>query len=175
MISRTIAPNALPTVGKYRIDPVRSTVTYSGRHLFGLGVVHATFRIRSGQIQIADPYTASAVAVSIDASSFASGNASRDKAVRSAALLDTAAFAEISFTSDNLRWDGDNWLLNGCVTAHGVTVPADVTFDSVVHEPRGIRVLCRADHLDRYAFGVSGSKGMVGRHLDLDIDIYATP
>ena len=61
------------------------------------------------------------------------------------------------------------------MTAHGVTVPADVTFDSVVHEPRGIRVLCRADHLDRYAFGVSGSKGMVGRHLDLDIDIYATP
>ena len=34
--------------------------------------------------------------------------------------------------------------------------------DRVVQEPLGIRVQARAEHLDRYAFGVNGSRGWVG-------------
>ena len=29
--------------GTYRIDPDRSVIRYSGKHMFGLGTVHATF------------------------------------------------------------------------------------------------------------------------------------
>ena len=79
---------------------------------------------------------------------------------------------DIAFNSSNLRWDGDHWLLGGPVTAHGVTAVAEVKFDRVVQEPLGIRVQARAEHLDRYAFGVNSSRGWVGRHLDLDFDIY---
>lgn len=173
-IEITASP-ALPAAATYRIDRERSTVSYTGRHLFGMGVVHATFSIKSGEIQIDDPPITSGVSICIDANSFASGNAKRDKTVRSAALLDTATYADITFMSSNLRWDGDRWLLNGAVKAHGVTVPAEVMFDRVVHDALGIRVQARAEHLDRYSFGVTGSRGMIGRHLDLDFDIYATP
>jgi hypothetical protein len=38
-----------------------------------------------------------------------------------------------------------------------------------------MRVHARADHLDRHAFGVVKSKGMVGRYLDLDLDVFALP
>ncbi|HEY5878585.1 MAG TPA: YceI family protein [Nakamurella sp.] len=173
MTAHTISPVAFPAVGTYCIDPERSSVRYAGRHMFGLGVVHATFRINSGEIQIADPPTASTVTISIDANSFASGNAKRDKVVRSATLLDTATYPDIAFNSSNLRWDGDHWLLGGPVTAHGVTADVELKFDRVVQEPLGIRVQARAEHLDRHAFGVKGSRGWVGRHLDLDFDIYA--
>ena len=30
-------------------------------------------------------------------------------------------------------------------------------------------------HLDRYAFGITNGRGMVGRYLDLDLDVSATP
>jgi polyisoprenoid-binding protein YceI len=175
MIPEAIATTALPAAGTYRIQPQQSKVSYSGRHLFGLGTVHATFRIHSGRIQIADPSTASTVNVSIDAGSFASGSARRDKDVRATALLDTATYPEITFACDKLRWDDDHWLLRGTVTAHGATVPVEVEIHQVIHQPPGIRVLAGAKHLDRYAFGITGSKGMVARHFDLALDVYAAP
>jgi hypothetical protein len=64
-------------------------------------------------------------------------------------------------------------VLSGTVTAHGTTVPVDVVIDRLTPEEDGMRVHARAEHLDRYAFGVTGSKGMVGRHLDLDFDVLA--
>lgn len=173
MTAEIIAPTALPNVGTYRIDPERTKVSYTGRHLLGLGVVQATFRIKSGEIQMADPTISSMVTVSIDASSFSSGNARRDKDIRSAPMLNTADYPDITFASDNLRWDRDRWVLSGAVTAHGVAVPTKVRFARVAQEPPGIRVLAHAKHLDRYAFGIAGSKGWVGRYLDLTLDVYA--
>ncbi len=175
MTDETRATTDLPPAGTYRIHPEQSTVNYTGRHMFGLGTVHATFRINSGQFHIADPTTASSVTVSIDANSFTSGNAKRDQDVRAAGLLDTATYPEIAFASSNRRWDRDHWLLSGDVTAHGVTVPVEVIVDRITPELQGIRVQARAKHLDRYAFGVTGAKGMVGRHLDLNLDVYAAP
>ncbi len=173
MTTESIASIPLPATGTYRIDPQRSTVGYSGRHMFGLGVVHATFGINSGELRIDDPPTTSSVAVSIDADSFSSGNAKRDKDVRSAALLDTATYPSITFTSDTLQWAGEHWLLTGAATAHGLSVPVQLVIERVTAEQGSINVQAHAKHLDRYAFGVKGSKGMVGRRLDLSFDIYA--
>jgi hypothetical protein len=45
--------------------------------------------------------------------------------------------------------------------------------DRVTPEGSGMRVHARAEHLDRHAFGITGSRGMVGRYLDLDFDLLA--
>ena len=162
-----------PPAGTYRIDPQRSQVAYTGHHMFGLGVVHATFAISSGQIQVADPLTGSRVVVTVEAGSFRSSSAKRDKDVRSASLLDVAAHPDITFCSEALRRDGDTWRVSGIVTAHGKAVPVEVIIDHVMPETGGVRVHGRADHLDRYAFGVTNGKGMVGRYLDLDLEVFA--
>jgi len=44
-----------PTAGSYRIDPVRSRIAFTTRHLFGLGAVHGTFELQDGVIRIAEP------------------------------------------------------------------------------------------------------------------------
>jgi len=36
-------------------------------------------------------------------------------------------------------------------------------------------VHAHVEHLDRYAFGVTKVKGMAGRYLDLDLDVFAVP
>ena len=166
----------MPDVGTYRIDPERSTLSYSGRHMFGLGVVHATFAIDSGEVRVADPLTASAVTVTVDAGSFHSDSAKRDNDVRGAKLLDVATYPTITFASDRLRQDGDKgWRLSGSVTAHGTSVPVELRIDGSVREAEGVRLHGRADHLDRCAFGVTKGRGMVGRYLDLDLDVFAVP
>ena len=166
---------AVPTAGRYRVDPQRSTVTYSGRHMFGLVAVKATFTIASGDLLVADPVAASTVVVSVDAGSFRSDKSRRDDQVRSASLLDAATYPNITFTSDGLREQGAGWLLDGALTAHGQTVPVEVVIDRATNEGDGVRVHARVEHLDRYAFGVTKSKGFAGRYLDLDLDVFAVP
>ncbi len=40
-----------PPLGSYRIDPTRSTVAFTTRHLFGLAEVRGTLAMRTGQIR----------------------------------------------------------------------------------------------------------------------------
>ena len=168
-------PVEVPAAGTYAIEPARSKVEYSGRHMFGLGVVHAVFSIVSGKLIVTDPPAGSRVEVLLDASSFTSNNAKRDKDVRSAPLLDVATYPDITFESDDLREEGNQWKLSGTVTAHGSAVPVEITINQLTVEGGGLRVHARAAHLDRHRFGITGSKGFVGRYLDLNLDAYAVP
>lgn len=176
MTTEIAAALEMPAAGTYQVDPHRSTVSYSGRHMFGLGAVHAEFKISSGELRLATPPAASTVVVSIDAASFSSNSAKRDKDVRSATLLDVATFPDITFRAGAApRAATGGWVLPGTVTAHGSAVPVEVTIDRITPEDAGVRIHARAAHLDRYAFGVTKGKGMVGRYLDLDLDVFAAP
>lgn len=168
-------PIQVPATGIYRVDPERSKVHYSGKHMFGAGTVQASFAVLDGEIEIRDPLTTSSATVTIDAASFTSDKARRDKDVRSARLLDVATYPHITFAADRLAETGDGWLVSGTVTAHGQTAPVDVQVDRVAQEDGGIRLHGRAVHLDRTALGITGSRGMVGRYLDLELDAFASP
>jgi polyisoprenoid-binding protein YceI len=159
--------------GTYRIDQDHSHVRYSGRHMFGLGAVHASFSIQEGRFEVADPIESSSATVVVDAASFHSDSARRDKDVRSAGLLDVANQPKITFASHELRRSGDGWLAVGTLTVHGRTLPVNVLFDQVQQEARGIRMHGRAEHLDRTAFGITGSRGFVGRYFDIELDVVA--
>jgi polyisoprenoid-binding protein YceI len=174
MTDSSIAPTAILTPGTYRLDPTKSAVHYTGKHLFGIGTVHATFAIEHGELRIREPLATSSATVTVDAASFSSANTKRDKDVRSAGLLDVAEYPAITFESDSLRQSGDALLATGTVTAHGHTVGVDVGIDRITREGTGIRLHGRAEHLDRTAFGITGSRGMVGRYLDLELDALAT-
>jgi len=69
----------------------------------------------------------------------------------------------------------DGWLVSGSVTAHGNTVPVGLRIHRVIVEGTGLRVNGRAEHMDRTALGVTGSRGMVGRYLDLELDAFLIP
>ena len=81
-------PADAPSPGDYTLDPERTTIRADVKAMFGLLTVHGTFRLRSGQVSIAADPAASSVQASIEAGSFASGNATRDADVVSATLLD---------------------------------------------------------------------------------------
>ncbi|MBV9205188.1 MAG: YceI family protein [Actinobacteria bacterium] len=171
--SGTAIAGPLPS-GRYTLDPARTTIRADVKAMFGLLTVHGTFRLRDGQVDIAADPAVSGVQASIDAGSFASGNATRDADVVSAALLDPRAYPEITFTGQGARRDGDGWVVPGTVTARGTAVPAEVTVTQARLDAGDAWFRATAC-LDRTSFGVTRKKGMVGRRVNLVIEAVARP
>jgi polyisoprenoid-binding protein YceI len=113
-IDTTLIP---PAVGHYRIDPTRTTVRFSSRHLFGLGAVSGTVKLLEADFRITEPLSATLPAV-LDAASFDTGNRRRDADVRSAKYLDEAAYPEITFDSQQVLLHEGKWVAAGTFTAH---------------------------------------------------------
>jgi polyisoprenoid-binding protein YceI len=70
---------ATPTRGRYRVDPNRSVVRFRTRHLFGLGGVTGAVQLRAAEIIVGDTMLDTSVRAVLDADSFDSRNATRDR------------------------------------------------------------------------------------------------
>ncbi|HEV8278312.1 MAG TPA: YceI family protein [Streptosporangiaceae bacterium] len=163
---------ATPASGTYRIDAARSAITFTTRHLFGLGAVRGRFDLRDGEIRIAGPLDESSARARISAGSFRTGNPSRDSAVRSPRLLDVGAHPDITFISRRLDHAGGRWMLHGLLSVRGKAHPVELLIEAA--QPAGQDLRLRASvRLDRYDFGITKSKGLAARHLGLRLDIVA--
>jgi polyisoprenoid-binding protein YceI len=155
-----------PPLGRYAIDPGRSTVTFRTRHMFGLAPVRGRFAIRSGTVDVAEPASASDIRVDIDAASFRTRSRQRDAAVRSAQFLDAAAHPVITFVADGL--DGQE--LTGSLIVRGVTRPVTLTVERVDAVPGAFTARATV-RIDRTEFGVTAMRGMAGRYLDMTLEV----
>jgi polyisoprenoid-binding protein YceI len=167
-------PASAPEPGTYTLDPERTTIRADVRAMFGVMTVHGTFRLKTGEVSIAEDPAGSSARASIEAASYDSGNATRDADVVSASLLDARAYPEITFTGQGARRDGADWVLNGSVTAHGTAQPVEVRVRDARMDDGAARFRVTA-RLDRTSFGITKKKGMVGRAVDLVIDAVGRP
>ena len=162
-----------PPTGTYALDPDRSTVAFKTRHMFGAGAVSGTLAVASGEVVIADPPTDSSAHTEIRAESFATGNARRDKDVRSKRFLHVERFPVIAFRTDRIhrRADGD-WTLRGTLTARDVSAPVELTVTSVTTAGSTLSITATGT-VDRYAHGITAFKGVAARHLRIEISATA--
>jgi polyisoprenoid-binding protein YceI len=163
----------IPAAGSYFIDPARSSVTFEVKHLFGLARARGSFTLRAGSIDIAEPVEQSTAQASIDAVSFTTNKTQRDDHVRSAKFLDAAKFPDIDYVSQGLKHEGGRWVLNGQLTVCGVTQQTDLEVTSVSNAS-GVLKVTASTRVNRYLFGVTKSKGMAGRDIDLVLEIVAS-
>jgi len=163
---------SIPPVGHYTIDPGRSRVTFSGRHLLGLASVRGGFAINSGWVLVADPPTESRAGAEIDAASFDTGNRSRDNEIRSKRFLDVARYPVITFTAGRVRQVEERWVLEGTLTVHDVsrTVYLDIERAAAAHGTLTARASTR---IDRTEFGIDAMVGLSGNTFALVVDITA--
>lgn len=162
----------IPTAGRYRIDTGRSAVTFATRHLFGLAPVRGTFALRDGLISVADPVTKSAAGARIAASSFRTGNDTRDAAVLSRKLLDAEAHPSLTFSSTELTQADGQWALRGEFEVRGVTRVVEARISAVSERGGTLRATARVD-VDRYDFGITAYRGLAARRLTVHLDITA--
>ncbi len=155
-----------PQLGRYEIDASGSTVRFRTRHLFGLAPVRGEFAIRTGTVDVTEPLADSRVCVEIDAASFRTGNRQRDNNVRSAQFLDTSRYPVMAFVAECV----EGTAVTGSLTVRDVTRPVRLSVEPSGVAPREFtaRVTTRIDRTD---FGVTASRGLAGRYLDLTMEI----
>jgi polyisoprenoid-binding protein YceI len=112
--------------GTWTIDTAHSRVGFSVRHA-GIATVRGSFTGFEGQLVLdgANPAASSATAT-IDATTFTTGTEQRDAHIKSADFLDVETYPTLTFVSTEVRADGDDYVLVGDLTAHGVTRPVEI-------------------------------------------------
>jgi polyisoprenoid-binding protein YceI len=155
-----------PRLGRYEIDASGSTVRFSTRHLFGLAPVRGEFAIRTGIVDVAEPLAGSRISVEIDAASFHTGNPHRDRNVRSGRFLDARRHPVVTFVSEHIEATA----VTGSLTVRDVTRPVrlSVKLSAITPPEFAVRVTTRIDRTD---FGLTASRGLAGRYLDMTMEI----
>jgi polyisoprenoid-binding protein YceI len=157
---------ATPQLGRYQIDPSGSSLRFRTRHLFGLAPVRGSFAFRAGTVDVSEPLIGSRIYAEIESGSFHTRNPVRNAAVRSAQFLATDEHPVLAFSSTGL----DGQVLTGTLTVRGVTRPV-----SVLAEVTGVTArefAARATvRIDRYDFGLTASRGLAGRYLDVTTEV----
>jgi len=172
----------LPAAGTYNIDSSHTHVGFAVKH-FGLSKVRGEFQQVEGAINITDPAEGSNVSVTIPAESFNSNDEGRDAHIRSADFLDVEQFPTLTFVSTGLRQDGDDWVVTGDLTIHGVTrsVELETEFEGSLDDPYGMeRIAFSAEtEIDRTEFGLTWNQALetgslvVGKKVKITLEVEA--
>ncbi|MGH3389023.1 MAG: YceI family protein [Actinomadura sp.] len=157
---------ATPRLGRYEIDTSASTITFRTRHLFGLAPVRGGFAIRTGMVDVTEPLAEASVHAEIETASFRTGNGPRDDTVRSARFLDAGRHPVMMFVAAGV----DDGVLTGTLTVRGVARPVSLSIERPTVAPRSFTVRATT-RIDRTEFGVTASRGLTGRYLDVSVAV----
>lgn len=105
--------------GAWEVDPARSTVGFSLRHML-VATVRGRFHDFSGEVRL-DPEGRLQATGKVRVESIDTGNPVRDQRLRSAEFFDLDAHPEVSFTASRTRpLAGGEYLVAGELTINGV-------------------------------------------------------
>jgi polyisoprenoid-binding protein YceI len=121
------------SVGTWAIDAAHSTIGFSVRHLM-VSKVRGRFTDFSGNLVIGEDGTASATA-EIQVDSLTTDNAQRDGHLKTADFFDAEHFPTASFKSTGFRVQGDEFVVVGDFTIHGVTKSVELEVEYLGTNP----------------------------------------
>ena len=156
--------------GTYTIDPARSTCRLLATHAFGLKPVTATMAVRGGTVTVdvdADRCTASA---SLDAATFRSDDARRDRDITGKRFLDAAHHPVIAFRST--RREGRRIL--GALSVRGVSSDVALEVAGCVPTVDG-HLITASCVVDRVVAGVPGGRGIIARPVRITLEVCLVP
>lgn len=165
----------------YKVDPAHSTIGFSIDHLV-INTVHGRFRQFDGSIAI-DPDSGNALkeaTATIQSKSIDTDISKRDDHLRSPDFFDAEKFPAITFEAKEVKKDGNQQVLAGKFTMHGVTkdVSLPVTVKGPIKDPWGnTRIGLEVNtKLNRKDYGLTWNKAleagglMVGEDVTIQIN-----
>ena len=172
-----------PTSGTWALDPTHTTIEFEARHLM-IAKVKGRFAEFEGSFTLADDPTQSAVDVTIKAASLDTRTAQRDDHLRSPDFLEVDKYPELTFASTSVEHDGgDDWLIHGDLTIHGVTRPVTLKteYNGQTGDPwGGQRCFFSAEtRIDREDWGLTWNQALeaggvvVSKEIKISIEVEA--
>lgn len=156
--------------GTYTIDPARSEIRFTATHVFGLKPVAGTMAIRSGTVTVAAEPRRSTVSAEIDATSWRTDDARRDKDVRGKRFLDVERHPAIGFRSTRVVHGAGGWQVVGELSVRGGCCEVTLALTDI-----GPDRFTATGRVDRVAAGVAGGRAIIGRHLDVSLTVTVAP
>ncbi|MBY6362606.1 YceI family protein [Rhodococcoides corynebacterioides] len=169
------------TAGTWAIDPTHSTIGFTVRHLM-VSKVRGRFQDFSGSITV-DESGVTAISADIDVASITTDNAQRDGHLKTADFFEVEKFPTATFRSTSVAPKGDDYVLTGDFTLHGVTQQVELTVEyNGVNAGMGngpVAGFEATTTINRRDFGISidmpleGGGAVVGDKITLNLDIEA--
>lgn len=164
---------------KWVFDPAYSTVEFAIRNLWY--TVHGRFQTVEGVIVFdGNDISRSTVEASIHVASIDTGNKRRDAHLRSKEFFDAESYPTIEFRSLSVRRgrDRDSLDLEGELTVKGRTSRVALAVNEMDHSrsPRGEEFIyySATTEIDRFDFGISYGRAIIGRKLKVTINVQAS-
>ena len=153
---------------------------FSVRHLMVSKVRGRFTRFEGLFVTAPDPLDSSASAT-IDMTSIDTNNPTRDDDLRSKNFFEVDQYPQMTYRSTGLRLDGEQFILDGEPTAHGVIrqVPLRVEVNGFGADPYGNQrsgftatgSLNRSDFDMRFNVSLEGGGVMIGDRIDITIEV----
>jgi polyisoprenoid-binding protein YceI len=116
-------PSDETLIGRWELDPERSSVEFRVGHFWGLMTVKGHFDEYDGRLDLsADP----AIELTVDAASLETGHRKRDRHLRSADFFDTENQPRVRFVSDSVVAQGGALKVRGSLFARDRQIPLDL-------------------------------------------------
>lgn len=124
------------TSGTWNLDLSHTEATFAVRHA-GISKVRGSVDVTSGAITVAEDLALSSVSATLDPSTITTGDAGRDGHLKSGEFFDVEKFGEWTFVSTGVRSHGDDYIVTGDLTIHGITQSVELTteFGGVAIDP----------------------------------------
>jgi polyisoprenoid-binding protein YceI len=164
----TVIPPHL--TGTWKAEPTNSTIAFSVGQMF-VGRLRGRFTDFDVTIVAGEDPLAAKVAATINLNSVGTGNATRDHHLHSADYFNTEKYPTAEYHSTAVRHVEGNWLVEGALTLHGVTLPVTLTVEANEgsndpSEVRRARFTAVGD-FNRRDFGISSGIPVVGNKFTL--------
>ena len=114
--------------GTWDIDPVHTDISFTARHMM-VSKVRGHFEKFEGVVTLAENPLDSAVEVTVEMGSINTNNVDRDNHIRSDDFFGVEQYPTMSYQSTGVRADGENYVVDGNLTLHGVTKPLSLNVE----------------------------------------------
>jgi polyisoprenoid-binding protein YceI len=179
-LASELVPGYLP--GTWTADPAHSEIAFSARHLM-VTKVRGRFTTYDVTIVTAEDPRDSSVTATIDLASLETGYEPRDNHLRTADYLEVEKYPTMTYRSTGIRTSDDGWIIDGELTAHGVTrtVPLAVEVNGFTADPFGGQRagFSATAQINRRDFGMTntipmdGGGVVVGDKVSISLEIQA--
>jgi polyisoprenoid-binding protein YceI len=139
MSSLATASTLSTATGTWEIDTAHTNLGFSARHAM-VAKVRGQFTDFAGTFTIdGDNLAASSAELTIQAASIDTNSADRDGHLKSPDFLDVETFPTLTFVSTKVSAKGDDIIVAGDLTIHGVTKPVEIVYEflGVSQDPWG--------------------------------------
>ena len=137
----TVTTTTLPaglTTGTWAVEPSHSAAEFTVRHA-GIAKVRGSVAITEGTITVGEDLASTAVTATLDPATISTRDANRDAHLRSADFFEVDTYPTWTFTSTSIEARGDEYVIVGDLTIHGVTQRVELAteFNGAATDPFG--------------------------------------